>query len=361
MGEILKLYKVCRGKKSKCGGLYFGRFTSTALSAQKSNTKLRNIIYRVFMLNGIQRVDTISESSQILSVHKVVKNYGEFKALDGLEFGVGRGEIVCLLGPNGAGKSTILRAILGFERIDNGHIELYAATQNSSFVFKPSFVPQSSEFPPALSVDEILEFVSSHYDDRYESHDIKVAFSLDRYGSQKASLLSGGQKRCLSMACGFIGKPQLTILDEPTVGVDLDARKKAWDFIKSHVKSGRSILFTTHMMDEAESMSQRIIIINNGRKVIEGSVEAIQRRFKYTRLEVELGDQPHVADDNYRTNDDLLVEHAGRKTIFWLQDSDEFIKHKLQNRNFSALRVRSATLEEILMHVYKHETHELKS
>jgi ABC-2 type transport system ATP-binding protein len=295
---------------------------------------------------GLEPLMTASQSNGApLRASGLHRSYGSVHALRGLDLEVKPGEIVCLLGPNGAGKSTAIRCILGFESPDQGTLTVSGGNPRSR-AFRPSYVPQMSEFPAALTVDEILSFVARHYVGGYSLGTIKEAFSLSHLGDRRAALLSGGQKRCVSMAAAFIGTPKFVVMDEPTVGVDLDARKRAWEFIRGYTQNGGSVLFTTHIMEEAESMSQRIVILNLGRKVIEGSVAEIQAKFSLTRIELkDLESAPWPQHLSPKIN--------GERTIFWLNDSDSFVRETLSHRKYQDLRIRSASLEEILSYIYR--------
>lgn len=269
----------------------------------------------------------------LLEVQNLTVTYGSLQALRNWSWRIFPGEIRSLLGPNGAGKSTALRCILGLEPSFTGEV-LSPELNRPSGVH---YVPQASEFPTGVRVGEVLDFVRAHYSHPYPRQQLLEAFSLSQHEGQRACVLSGGQKRCLSMACAVAGRPRLTVLDEPTVGVDVEARKRAWEFLRQHQKSeGASFILTTHMLEEAQSLSDHITILSRGQTLMEGTVADIQAQFQQFCVE-------------------FLRPGATETEVIWVPDPDTWVRENFRG-GWSGLRIRAATLEEILSRLYQEGT-----
>jgi ABC-2 type transport system ATP-binding protein len=214
----------------------------------------------------------------MLRFDDVRKSFGEIRALDGLSFEVERGEIVALLGPNGAGKTTALDIALGLRSCDAGAVQLFGRSPRDAGVRrKLGVTPQESGFPDMLCVDEILAFVARHYPAPASLDATLTAFGLETLRKRRAGTLSGGESRRLALALAFAGNPELVVLDEPTVGLDVQSRRRLWDVVRD-AADGRSILFTTHYLDEAQALASRILVIDRGRLLFDGKAQALRER-----------------------------------------------------------------------------------
>jgi ABC-2 type transport system ATP-binding protein len=216
-----------------------------------------------------------------LRIQSVVKRFGQITAVDGVSLEVQNRECLGLLGPNGAGKSTLIRAIVGRVRPDRGSVSVFGAEPESTAARAAlGWVPQDLALYWLLSCRENLEAFGSYQGLRGKALRDAVAWCLDwasltdRAGSV-ASTLSGGMKRRLNMAAGLIHRPRLVLLDEPTAGVDPQSRNRIFEMIEALRAGGMTVIYTTHYMEEAERLCDRIAIIDNGRVIALGTKEQL--------------------------------------------------------------------------------------
>ena len=214
-----------------------------------------------------------------------VKRYGALTAVDGLDLALHRGELLALLGPNGAGKSSAIGLLLGLHRADAGDVELFGLDpQRIEARRRIGVMLQSATLPPTLRVRELLRLTASYYANPrvlQESAELAaVEDLLDRpYGK-----LSGGQQRRVQFALALCGRPQLLFLDEPTVGMDIQARQALWAAIRRLVGEGCSVLLTTHYLEEAEALADRVCVMTRGRAIHEGTVDELRARVGVKRI-----------------------------------------------------------------------------
>jgi ABC-2 type transport system ATP-binding protein len=227
----------------------------------------------------------ITKTLPIARLSSVVKRYGAHTAVDGLDLMLHRGEIFALLGPNGAGKSTTLSLLLGLTRPDAGRVELFGEDPQDIVARRRIGVMlQAAALPPTLRVGELLRLTTSYYPAPRsvgESAELAgVADLLKRpYGA-----LSGGQQRRVQFALALCGRPELLFLDEPTVGMDIEARGKLWIAIRHLVAEGCGVVLTTHYLEEAEALADRVCVMARGRVLSEGSVDDLRARVALKRV-----------------------------------------------------------------------------
>jgi ABC-2 type transport system ATP-binding protein len=221
-----------------------------------------------------------------LVINKITKDFGKTRVLDQVSLNVEEGEIFGLLGPNGAGKSTMIKVLLGFEKASSGDFAYY---REGKKVSEPetkktvSIVPQKLCFYRNFSVEKNLEVMGSLYGLRGKKLSTRIEALLERWNlksfrRKKASHLSGGYQRLLNIACGLINDPSIIFLDEPTVGLDPKIRKAFWKKISGLKQQGKTVLLTTHYMDEAEYLCGRIALIVKGKIRLVLSVPEIRKR-----------------------------------------------------------------------------------
>ena len=215
----------------------------------------------------------------------VVKRYGQLTALDGVDLHLQPGELLALLGPNGAGKTTAIGLLLGLIRPDAGTAELFGMDpQRIEARRHIGVMLQSAALPPTLRVVELLHLTSSYYP---APHDLAESASLAGVTDllqRPYAKLSGGQQRRVQFALAICGRPQLLFLDEPTVGMDIESRQSLWASIRTLVAAGCSVVLTTHYLEEAEALAQRVVVLGRGRVLSEGSVDALRARVAMTRI-----------------------------------------------------------------------------
>ncbi len=207
----------------------------------------------------------------------VRKHYGKLAALDGFDLAVNRGELLALLGPNGAGKSTAISILLGLQTADAGIASLFGhAPREIEGRRRIGVMMQEVALPGVLRVRELIEQVASYYPAPYDVFAVIERLSLDGLASRPYARLSGGQKRQVQFALAICGRPELLFLDEPTVGMDVNAREALWRVVRDLLHEGVSIVLTTHYLEEAEALADRVAVMARGRLVTTGSVDEIR-------------------------------------------------------------------------------------
>ena len=213
------------------------------------------------------------------------KSYGKLRALDGLDLSLRAGQVTALLGTNGAGKTTAIGLLLGLLRADNGTVELFGRDPRALAARRQIGVMlQAAGLPERLRVGELLAQARSYYPDARSIADCVALAGLDGLLDRPYGKLSGGQQRRVQFAIAVCGRPRLLFLDEPTTGLDIDARQKLWQAIRELVAQGSGVLLTTHYLEEAEALSDRVVVLDRGRLVAEGSVGEIRAHVSQRRV-----------------------------------------------------------------------------
>ncbi len=208
----------------------------------------------------------------------VEKRFGDIAALRGVDLTVVPGEIVALLGPNGAGKTTLVSILLGIRRPDAGKAELFDRDpRNWRSRTAVGATPQEMSFPPTLRVREILEFGRAHFAGPPPLRNLLDRFGLADVAARQVGGLSGGQRRRLAVALAFAGAPRLVILDEPTAGLDVESRLDVWEAIRVYAAAGGTTVLTTHSLEEAAALAERVVVLADGAIVADGSPGATVR------------------------------------------------------------------------------------
>jgi ABC-2 type transport system ATP-binding protein len=224
-----------------------------------------------------------SAPSPVIRVDGVRKRYGSVVAVDGVSFDVGRGEIFGLLGPNGAGKTTTVEMLEGLRAPDEGRLEVLGLDAvRSADALKPRIgvALQTPSLYPRLTVDEVVRLFASFYERSRPPDEVIAALDLGERRRALTKDLSGGQKQRLSVALALVNDPEIVFLDEPTTGMDPAARRSLWDLVKRLRDDGCTVLLTTHYMEEAEELCDRVAIMDHGRILEMGSVaELVSRHF----------------------------------------------------------------------------------
>jgi ABC-2 type transport system ATP-binding protein len=206
------------------------------------------------------------------ALREVTKHFGDTLALDRVDFELRTGELLALLGPNGAGKTTALSILLGLRRPDSGRAELFGEDpQRCEARVAVGVTPQESGFPQMLRVSEILELVRAHFPSPAPIAELLDRFRLTQLAHRQTGGLSGGERRRLSVALAFAGQPRAVFLDEPTAGLDVEARRDVWRELRAFTACGRTVLLTTHSLEEAQALASRVALLARGRIVAEGS------------------------------------------------------------------------------------------
>lgn len=217
----------------------------------------------------------------VIEVQNLTKAYGSAPALAGVSFTVSSGEVVALLGPNGAGKTTCVEILEGHRRRDSGQVSVVGfdpASAGPAWRNRVGIVMQEAGIDPELTVREVLAHYGRAYRQPRSPEDLAALVELDDRLDDRVSRLSGGQRRRVDLALGLVGTPELVFLDEPTTGFDPEARRRSWATIKALAEAGTTVVLTTHYLEEAEQLADRILILVGGQIVAEGSPEQLRRQ-----------------------------------------------------------------------------------
>ncbi len=223
--------------------------------------------------------------TDVAALHAASRRYGKLLALDRVDLGVRRGELLAVLGPNGAGKSTAIGLLLGLARPDAGRAALFGRDpQQIEARRRIGVMLQSAGLPPTLRVGELLRLVASYYPDPRPLAESAGLAGVGDLLTRPYGKLSGGQQRRVQFALALCGRPELLFLDEPTVGMDIEARQKLWSAMRTLVAGGTSVVLTTHYLEEAEALAQRVVVLGRGRVLSEGSVDELRARVALARI-----------------------------------------------------------------------------
>ncbi|URX62722.1 ABC transporter ATP-binding protein [Luteibacter anthropi] len=227
----------------------------------------------------------MTEDTRIARLEQVSRRYGAIVALDRIDLDIHRGELLALLGPNGAGKSTSIALLLGLQRADEGRVTLFGRDpQDIDARRRIGVMLQSAALPPTLKVRELLRLTASYYPEPRTAGECAELAGIDDLMARRYSDLSGGQQRRVQFAMALIGRPELLFLDEPTVGMDLAARQALWAAVRRLVAEGCGVVLTTHYLEEAEALADRVCVIAKGRVISEGTVDALRAHVAVRRI-----------------------------------------------------------------------------
>jgi ABC-2 type transport system ATP-binding protein len=214
-------------------------------------------------------------------VLELTKSFGDVRAVAGIDLGIGRGEVFALLGPNGAGKTTTVEILEGYQRRDSGQVTVLGldpARDRIALKKRIGIVLQTTAVDRYLTVAETMAMFAGHYSRPLDVDAVIELAGLTRAQGTRVIRLSGGQQRRLDVAVALIGDPELLFLDEPTTGFDPSARHEAWDVVRNLATLGKTVLLTTHYMDEAQQLADRVAVIVRGRIVAQGAPDTLAGR-----------------------------------------------------------------------------------
>ena len=218
-----------------------------------------------------------NHTAAIASLAGVYKQYGRVNALNGLDLQVRPGELVAILGSNGAGKSTAISLLLGLQQPTAGSVTLFGESPNAVAARRRiGVMMQEVTLAQDFRVRELIDLTSTYYPDPMPMHEVLDLTQTTELAMRPYGKLSGGQKRLSQFAMAICGRPQLLFLDEPTVGLDVKARERMWFTLRELVRRGTSIVLTTHYLEEAEALADRVVVLAKGRVVASGTVGEIR-------------------------------------------------------------------------------------
>lgn len=293
-----------------------------------------------------------------LSVHGLRKSFGQVVAVDGLDLDVRRGECFGLLGPNGAGKTTTIEICEGLTEPDSGEVVVLGRTWKNderSLRERLGVQLQETQFTEKLTVHETITLFRSFYGQGPTPDEVISLVQLEEKRDARVGTLSGGQKQRLSVACALAGEPELLFLDEPTTGLDPQSRRQLWDLIEELRASGRTIILTTHYMDEAERLCDRVAIVDHGKVMALDTPRGLIRSLGADQVvEVELaGTEPD--GDVFRDTPGVLgVRHDGRTWTLQVSAAHEAVPAILRTvdqlgTGLTELRTHTPTLEDVFV------------
>ncbi|PPF42652.1 ABC transporter ATP-binding protein [Pseudoclavibacter sp. AY1F1] len=291
---------------------------------------------------------TGAQPATIVRVDDVVKRFGTQVALDGVSLDVAAGECVGLLGPNGAGKTTLLSLLLGLRSPTTGTVRLFGGDPlDVRTRTRVGSTPQASALPEALKVGEVLDYVAAHFPKPAARGGLVDAFDLGPLLGKQCGSLSGGQQRRLAVALAFVGDPELVLLDEPTTGLDVDARRSLWDALRAKHLAGCAVIVTSHHLEEIEQLAERVVVIDHGTVITDGSLASVVGSVSRRRVTMRGVDAARI----HAIDADALTEAADAGLVTALvRDSDAFIRSLVASgAPFTDLTVRGATLEEAFL------------
>jgi ABC-2 type transport system ATP-binding protein len=221
----------------------------------------------------------------VAELRRATRRYGKVLALDGLDLTVRAGEVVALLGPNGAGKTTAVHLLLGLVRADAGESRLFGLDpRRFAARSRVGAMLQISKVPETLKVREHIDLISSYYPQPLSREAVLAAAGLTGVADRLFGKLSGGQRQRLLFALAVCGNPEVLFLDEPTVGLDVEARRGLWEHIRERTRAGCTVFLTTHYLEEADALAHRIVLLERGRILAEGTPGEIKARVRGRRI-----------------------------------------------------------------------------
>ena len=287
----------------------------------------------------------------IIEVRALTKHYRNVNAVNGISFSITQGHCFGLLGPNGAGKTTTIEMIEGITKPTAGEIFFMGEPRDKRFAQHAGIQFQQTALMDFLSVRETLALFSTFYSKTLSIDELVVLCDLQEFIGQQATKLSGGQRQRLLLALALINDPMIVFLDEPTTGLDPQSRRRFWEMIKRIKAQGKTIVLTTHYMDEAEQLCDELVFIDHGRIIDQGSPQQLlAKHFEHISVAICLDDFPAQAGgidgEIIRTDDDVLIQTTSVE-----QTIAQLIAH---NVPLTSLRVHNPTLEDVFIKLTGH-------
>ena len=271
-----------------------------------------------------------------ISVHGLRKSYGDYEAVRGISFEIPEGEVFGLLGPNGAGKTTTIEILEGYRPRDAGEVDVLGfdpGRAGPAFRERIGVVLQQSQLWPTITVAETHRMFAGYYDRPRDVDEVIKLVGLEEKRDARVKTLSGGQKRRLDLGVALVGDPDLVFLDEPTTGFDPAARRAAWDMIRALRSLGKTILLTTHYLDEAEQLADRVAVLREGQIIREGTP-------------AELTGATNETEVRYRQDGHEVVIHTTEPTRLLQELTAAALA---EGREVEGLQVRRPTLEDVYL------------
>ncbi len=287
-------------------------------------------------------------------VDHVTRRFGDVTALDDVSLRVDHGEIVGLLGPNGAGKTTLLSLLAGLRTPDAGTVRLFGGDpRDPASRTSLGTTPQETGLPDTLKVREVVDFVAGHFTDPMPRSEVLARFALEDLADRQTGALSGGQKRRLAVGLSLVGRPRLVLLDEPTTGLDVEARHVLWQALRDYHADGATVIVTSHYLEEIEALAQRVVVVGGGRVIADDTLARVLDLVSVRRvtLTVPAGADAALAALPGVQDVDLAPDaHGAVRATLVAADADACVRALVaQAVPFHDLEVRGASLEEAFL------------
>jgi len=293
-----------------------------------------------------------------IKINKLFKSYDDVKAVQGLDLEINKGEFYGLLGPNGAGKSTTINSITSLVKPSDGNIEIFGKNIENDFRFARSQVgiaQQEVSTDWFFPLEQLLYFQAGFYGVSRSLAKERIEYLLEKLGlskhrTKKMRELSGGMKRRLQIAKALVHDPEIIILDEPTAGVDVELRHDLWLYLQELHKDGKTILLTTHYIDEAELLCERVGIIDKGKLIVEDTVSNLKKTVKNSSIEIQLKDNNN--DLSFLSEYDYKIDNNSLK-IFTdtpnLELPSIILKFSKKNIKIEDIHIPQTSLEDVFL------------
>jgi ABC-2 type transport system ATP-binding protein len=243
----------------------------------------------------------VTENTSVISCRNLKKHFADVKAVDGLDLQVDRGECFGLLGPNGAGKTTTIEILEGINAPDDGEVTILGRTWTANereLRERIGISLQETQFTDKLTVIETIRLFRSFYRQGPDPETLMRELSLDEKRNARVGKLSGGQKQRLAVACALVGEPDILFLDEPTTGLDPQSRIQLWEIVARFRAGGGTVLLTTHYMEEAERLCDRVAIVDHGHLIALGTPKELIAKLEAPHI-IEFASEPPIDDDAF--------------------------------------------------------------
>lgn len=297
----------------------------------------------------------MSVSTPVIVARGVAQRFGSVHALQSVDLRVDRGEVIAVLGPNGAGKTTLIDVILGLTRPTGGQVEVFGLAPRAAV--RRSLVGailQSGGLLPDITVRQTVQMIAATHPHPRKVDAVLEETRLSGIADRRISHCSGGEKQRVKFALALLANPELIIFDEPTTGMDPAARALFWDDIYLRAAAGKTILFTTHYLEEAQRFAQRIVFLRGGRIIADGATSDVLRAAQQPVVEFDLADAAELHHLPFGNR----VRRDGRRFVVQAVDSDEVVRSLLQGSSAHNIRVTEPTLDEAFHALSAHEKQE---
>jgi ABC-2 type transport system ATP-binding protein len=298
----------------------------------------------------------IDKPAPIATLDGVTRRYGQITAVDGLSLQIQRGQTVALLGPNGAGKTTTVELLLGLASPDAGVIGLFGGPPAAAVAAgRVGAMLQDAGLPQGAKVAELIGLVRSLYPDPPTLQDTLRLTDLEPLAQRQVQRLSGGQRQRVRLALALAGNPELLVLDEPTAALDVDARRAFWERVRGYVSAGRTVLFATHRLEEADAVADRVVVIAGGRLLADGTPDQVKAQAAgRSTISVAADGLPRYLLENLPAVE-TVRQDRGRMTLS-TSDPDATIRALLQQApHVQGLEVTRAGMEEAFLQLTHQE------